>query len=107
MKKERNSIYSTESQEEKKYTEIGEKNHIEVFRSYEKKPEKISIKTGGVGHVGDVEMRDALVEAHFSGRGISPTAREGRAGVAVLAKAMESEKTGKVTKILWPDKKYR
>jgi len=50
-------------------------------------------------------MRDTLVKIHFSGGTMSPTAREGRAGVAVLEKAMESEKTGKVMKIPWPDRK--
>ncbi len=84
---------------------IGEKNRIEVFRSCDKKPKIIKIDAKGIGHVGDLEMRDTLVKIHFSGGTMSPTAREGRAGVAVLEKAMESEKTGKVMKIPWPDRK--
>lgn len=85
---------------------IGVENYIEIFRSSEKKPEKTKVRATGAGHVGDMDMRDALVKAHFSGERIYPTARDGRAGVAVLAKAMESEEKGKVMRIPWPDKKY-
>ena len=82
-------------------------SHIEIHRThYGDKPKKITIKTKEKGHVGDEDMRDALVKAYFAGERISPTAREGRAGVATIVKAMESKKTGKAKTITWPDKKY-
>jgi len=80
----------------------GTETCLEVFRSNEKKPERIKFSLKGTGHVGDTEMRDALVKTHFSGEKMSPDAREGRAGIAVLDKAMESEEKGKVMRIQWP-----
>ncbi|MCM8778141.1 MAG: Gfo/Idh/MocA family oxidoreductase, partial [Candidatus Omnitrophica bacterium] len=83
------------------------KNIIEIFTFKDRKPKSINIQTSISGHGGaDELMRDALIEGHFNGKNISPTVREGRAGIATIVKALESEHAGKVMKIPWPEIKY-
>ena len=80
------------------------KSTIEVFTFKDRRPRKVKIPPVEGSHGGgDIAMRDALVEAYLQGRRISPTAREGRAGIATLIKAMESEETGEIMEIPWPD----
>lgn len=80
------------------------KSIIEIFTFNDRKPKCINIPSAIGGHGGaDELMRDALIEAHFNSKNISPTVREGRAGVATIIKALESEETGKVMEIPWPE----
>ncbi|MCX8082604.1 MAG: Gfo/Idh/MocA family oxidoreductase [bacterium] len=83
------------------------KNTIDIFTSKDRKPKRIDIPAAIGGHGGaDELMRDALIEGYLQGRCIPPTARDGRAGVATISKALESEETGQVMEIPWPDKIY-
>ena len=78
---------------------------IEVFTFKDRSPRRIDIPAVIGGHGGaDEIMRDALIDGYFQGKNISPTVRDGYAGVATIMKAMESEETGKVMQIPWPDR---
>lgn len=97
-------IYGTKGEARLKmgYTQ---KNIIEVFTFKDRKPKRFDIPASIGGHGGaDELMRDALIEGYFQNKNISPTVREGRAGVSTIVKAMESEKTGMVMEIPWPSK---